>query len=55
MSLKTKCRVFLHSSLVAMVIYYVTLRCGASFQCEDIILGGDFNLVLSVEKDKKVV
>lgn len=23
------------------------------FQCEDIILGGDFNLVLSVEKDKK--
>ena len=23
------------------------------FQCEDIILGGDFNLVLSVKKDKK--
>ena len=23
------------------------------FQCEDIILGGNFNLVLNVEKDKK--
>ena len=24
-----------------------------SFQCEDIIIGGDFNLVLDIEKDKK--
>ena len=23
------------------------------FQCEDIILGGDFNLILNLEKDKK--
>ena len=24
-----------------------------SFECEDIILGGDFNLVLDVQNDKK--
>ena len=24
-----------------------------SFQCEDIIIGGDFNLVLDIQKDKK--
>ena len=29
------------------------LAAGLDFQCEDIILGVDFNLVLNVEKDKK--
>ena len=28
-------------------------NCLYNFRCEEIILGGDFNLVIDVEKDKK--
>ena len=30
------------------------LKCLFTFECEEIILGGDFNLVLDVKKDKTV-